>query len=435
MLSLMIWLTGALCIGGMLLSLVFYKDVFHPLIYLLGQCAFVYVYMPLRLISDGSLFAYITEGQGEFTQILILLCLAAMMVGCFIGSAKTVKSRVEGPPIPVSRDILTHGAYWIGSIGIFCWLITIAGRGGLTNAFSTAYGMGWSDYGYIREAIYLLIVALLLLLSPEAFNPQDKIWRWAIAILSFPWFVQGLLGARRGPTVVIIATLGMSWYLARRLRPPVLLMFGAGLAVGFLIIFLVTNRAKIYIGSDFDVSTNKMDTFFVANEANEYIFAVGCVTTARETGTYYWGRRYLAQVLVRPIPKQIWPNKYADFGVPELLQNAGVALDGLQLVMGWAEIPGAAATMVADFWVELSWLAIPLCGFIGWGYGYVWRRAVQEQRWWTTLYMILTLLSIYMVTQSGEAVIFRFVILTVPAYAVWRRAQQPVRVPVNASYA
>jgi len=225
----------------------------------------------------------------------------------------------------------------------------------------------------------------------------------------------------------------MSWYLARRLRPPLLLMLGAGVALGFLVLFLVTNRSKIYIGSDFDVSTSKMDTFFVANEANEYIFAVGCVTTSRETGTYYWGRRYLAQVLVRPIPKQIWPHKYQDFGVPELLQNAGVALDGLQLVMGWAEIPGAAATMVADFWVELSWLAIPLCGWIGWGYGYVWRRAVEEQRWWTTLYMILTLLSLYMVTQSGEAVIFRFVILTVPAYFVWRRAQRSVGVPVHAS--
>jgi len=280
-----------------------------------------------------------------------------------------------------------------------------------------------------------LIVALLLLLSPEAFDPQSKIWRWAIAVLSFPWFLQGLLGARRGPTIVIVATIGMSWYLARRRRPPIVLMLAAGLVVGFLVIFLVTNRRSIYIGSDFDVSTKNMDTFFTANEANEYIFAVGCITTSRETGTYYWGRRYLAQILVRPIPKQIWPNKYVDFGVPELLQNAGVALDGLETVMGWAEVPGAAATMVADFWVEMSWLAIPLCGLIGWGYGYVWRRAVQEQGWWTTFYMILTLLSVYMITQSGEAVIFRFVILSVPAYIVWRRARQQVRIPITVRYA
>jgi hypothetical protein len=295
--------------------------------------------------------------------------------------------------------------------------------------------MGWSDYGYIREAIYLLIVALLLLLSPEAFNPNNKVWRWAIGIFSFPWFLQGLLGARRGPTIVIVATIGMSWYLARRRRPPILLMLTAVLAVGFLVIFLVTNRRSIYIGSDFDVSTKNMDTFFTANEANEYIFAVGCITTSHQSGKYYWGRRYLAQIFVRPIPKQIWPNKYVDFGVPELLQNAGVALDGLESTMGWAEIPGAAATMVADFWVELSWLAILFCGLIGWGYGYVWRRAVQEQGWWTTFYMILTLLSVYMVTQSGEAVIFRLVILAVPSYIVWRRARQQVRIPVHASYA
>jgi hypothetical protein len=432
MLNLLIWLTGALCLGGILIALMIYRDVFHPLFYLLAQCGFIYVYMPLRLISDGALFAYITEPQGIFTQTLILLCLVALTVGCFLGSAKR-HPRARASTSPVNVDVLTRGAYWIGAVGIMCWLITIAGRGGITNAFSSAYGMGWSDYGYIREAIYLLIVALLLLLSPEAFNPKSKLWCWAIIILSFPWFLQGLLGARRGPTIIIVATLGMSWYLARRLRPPLLLMLGAGLALGTLALFLVTNRSQIYIGSDFDVSTKKMDTFFVANEANEYIFAVGCVTTAHETGTYYWGRRYLAQVVVRPIPKQLWPHKYEDFGVPELLQNAGVALDGLTLVMGWSEIPGAAATMVADFWVELSWLAIPLCGWIGWAYGYVWRRAVEEQRWWTTLYMVLTLLSLYMVTQSGEAVIFRFVILTVPAYFVWRRAQEPVGNPVDAS--
>ena len=42
---------------------------------------------------------------------------------------------------------------------------------------------------------------------------------------------------------------------------------------------------------------------------------------------------------------------------------------------------------------------------------------------WTTQYVVFVLLSIYMVTQSGEAVIFRFVILTLPVWYIWKKAE------------
>jgi hypothetical protein len=93
--------------------------------------------------------------------------------------------------------------------------------------------------------------------------------------------------------------------------------------------------------------------------------------------------------------------------------------------MGWQEIPGAAAAAVADLWVELSWLSIPLMGLIGWGYGRVWFRALFQQEWWTTLYMIFALLSIYFISQSGEAVIFRALLLIVPSRYVWKKAALP----------
>lgn len=144
---------------------------------------------------------------------------------------------------------------------------------------------------------------------------------------------------------------------------------------------------------------------------------------ADKENRFFWGRRYLAQVIVRPIPKQIWPNKYEDFGVPELLRNAGVAGEGLAPIMGWSAVTGAAAAMVADLWVEFSWLSIPVMGAIGYAYGAVWRRAVIVGGVWTTQYIIFALLSIYLITQSGEAVIFRFVILTLPARYVWRKAE------------
>jgi hypothetical protein len=422
MFSTLLWATAALCAGAMLLAWIRFRDPFHPLIITAPMFAFIYAYMPIRLYESKDLLLFITEDQGVFVQTVVLLSLGAFIIGCFAGSSR------NGPPatdqnIHYSREIIHKGAYWIGGAGLLCWLITIRGAGGFSAAFGHQYGMGWSEFGFIREGIYLLIVALLLLLSPTGFTPNSRKWKMWVAALAMPWVVQGLLGARRGPTIVIVMTLVMGWYMARAKLPPLTLVLGGGAALGFLVLFLVTNRENIHLNADFNqLSASRVDDFFKPDEANEYIFGAGCILTSHQTGYYFWGKRYLAQVTVRPIPRQLWPNKYADFGVPELEQNAGVAGPGLANVMGWTEVPGAAAAAVADLWVELSWLSIPLMGLIGWGYGYVWRRALWQREWWTTLYMIFALLSIYFITQSGEAVIFRFLLLAVPSAWVWKKA-------------
>jgi hypothetical protein len=317
------------------------------------------------------------------------------------------------------------GGYVLGSIGLLAWLYVISSGGGFLEVFGRANGRGWSEVGYIRETVYLVIVGLLLLFSPQAYNPKDKLWLAAVIALSLPYVIQGLLGAQRGPTFLIAMTLGISWYMARGQRPSLLLVGGGGVLLGLLMLFLVTNRGAIYVGSHEEVKTDA-SAVLEATEANEYIFGAGCMIASHQTGEYFWGKRYLAQLLVRPVPRQLWANKYADFGVPELEANAGVAKVGLGPVMGWSEIPGAAGAMIADLWVEFSWLALPVLFLIGYAYGSTWRKAVTLSGPWNTQYTILALLSIYLVSQSGEAVIFRLVILSLPSWWVWRKARYEV---------
>jgi hypothetical protein len=384
------------------------------------MCAFMYVYMPLRLMEDGGLFLYVTEVQAEFYQSIALASIAALVLGAFGGSSVTPGSDWEQPSYD-AKKLRRHG-YLLGTIGLLAWTYTIQNAGGVANVFSRAKGMGWSDYGYVREAAYLMIVGLLLLLSAEAYDSRNWGWRLAVSLFAIPYLLQGLLGAQRGPTFLATVTVGMSWYLGRRRRPPLVLVAMGGSTLLFLMLFLVQNRSRIYLGSDEDLKTDVSD-FFVPNEANEYIFGAGCMTTANQTRHFFWGRRYLAQLLVRPIPRQIWLNKYVDFGVPEIEQNAGVAGPGLEAVMGWQEVPGAAAGMVADVWVEFSWLTIPFLALVGWGLGAVWRRALWIGGPWVTVFTVCMLLSVYFVSQSGEAVIFRFVILALPSYLAWSHAR------------
>ncbi len=429
MFEVLVWGTIALCATAATLAYFTSKDVFHPAILLSALCAFMYGYMPISLAKDRLLFAYVSEAQAEFCQTVAFLGILALMIGCFAGASKA-STITEVKRYTYSWQTLNMGGYVLGTIGLGCWFATIKGAGGFAAAFGKADGSGWSDYAYIRDGIYLLVVALILLLTPDSIRNRTRLWYAGVFTFTMPWIAQGLLGARRGPTFVIACTLAMSWYLARRTRPPLpLLIVGAGL-LGSLMLFLVTNRDKIYIGSDFsNVSTDITSVVTDANESNEYIFGIGCIVNAQQTGHYFWGRRYLAQILVRPIPHQIWPNKYADVGLAELTQNAGVAGEGLAAVMGWSEIAGSAAAMIADLWVEFAWLLVPVLFGIGFAYGYVWNRAVVEGGLWNSQYTIIAVLAVYLVTQSGEAVIFRLLILSLPTRWVWKKARVGIALP------
>lgn len=429
MFEILIYTVGALCLLGVASCYFAYKDVFHPGMILLPMFFFMYAMMPYSLSKSGVLWTFVTEAQVIWVHSIVIGTLIMLIGGLHHGSMARVK--LPRRPIYYDRKTLYKGAYIIGAMGFLAWGYTVQSSGGITEVFGKAKGIGWSDFGYIREAAYLIIVALLLLMSPEGFQPKNKLWLATVAVLSAPYLLQGLLGAQRGPTFLIVVTLGMSFYLARGIRPSLATMAAGGAGLGFLLVFLVVNRDAIYIGSNRQLSADVGD-IMEATEANEYIFGTGCMVAASAENRFFWGRRYIAQVLVRPIPRQIWPNKYQDFGVPELLRNAGVAGEGLAGVMGWKQVQGAAAGMVADLWVEFSFLIFPTVWIIGYWYASRWKRAVVLGAGAITQYMILALLSIYMVSQSGEAVIFRFVILTAPTIYVWKKAARSRPVAVAA---
>jgi hypothetical protein len=77
------------------------------------------------------------------------------------------------------------------------------------------------------------------------------------------------------------------------------------------------------------------------------------------------------------------------------------------------------------------WLCIPAMAGLGLLYGFVWKRAVTRGGPWTAQYVILSALSIYLIMQTMEAVIFRSLLLSLPCWITWRWALRvPVRLPV-----
>jgi hypothetical protein len=200
-------------------------------------------------------------------------------------------------------------------------------------------------------------------------------------------------------------------------------------------LFLAANRNSIYVGSsltdlNYDAVGELTGTHgrtASGSSGNEYVYGAGSILNAEASNHFFWGRRYLAQILVRPVPRQWWPNKYAAFGVPELEINAGTGGQIFRETLGWRGAPGSAPGIIADLWIEFRFGAIPALAVIGWLYGRCWRKAVDKGGFWILQYIVAVVLSLYLVMQTMEAVIFRFLILSAPIWLTWYLISRSLR--------
>ncbi len=398
------------------------RDVFHPLVFIMPMMAFIYGWMPLRLLAADGLDRFFDAEQLLRVQTLNVLGILVFAGACLAAGARIRRPRERAPVLSsIACSRLRIGGALVGGVGLTCWLTSIHNVGGFTKAFSNSYGGGWDDSGYVRDGNLLLLVGVLLLIGAIA-SEGPKIFNLGLACLfGLPWLVQALLTARRGPTFAITVIVMMGWYLNRNRRPPVVAMLVSGFLLGWLVLFLVANRSNIYIGSNFEMNGDVSNIVEKPDTGNEYIYGTGSVISAERRGHYFWMRRYLAQLLVRPIPSAIWPTKYEDFGVPELLTNAGTG-EGFADALGWVGADGSAPGLIADLYIELWWLALVALAVLGWCYGWVWRKAVTAGPAWASQYAILSALSIYLVMQTMEAVIFRTLLLSAPCWIVWKWA-------------
>ena len=428
MFELLLFAAAGIALLGVLIAWDGSRDVFHPLIFIGPMLAFLYGWMPWQLFSSGGLAQFFDDDQLVHVQTLNVLGILVFILAC-LGSGLRAKPQPTRPRSaslsPLGARRLLWGAACSGAVGLLCWSITILNVGGFTKAFSASYSGGWDDSGYIRDGSLLLLVGVLLSVTALA-KGAPRLPAVLVGVLyGTPWLLQAVLMARRGPTFAIVLIVLMAWYMSRERRPPVAALGLLGVALGWLVLFLVTNRNTIYLGSDFDVKTDVRDIVEKPDTGNEYIYGTGTVIATERRNHYFWMRRYLAQVLVRPIPSAIWPTKYEDFGVPELLQNAGTG-EGFADALGWVGAIGSAPGIIADLWVELWWFALAAMALLGWVYGAVWRRSLTRGGVWTSQYIVLAALSIYLVMQTMEAVIFRTLLLSVPCWVAWRWAERAV---------
>jgi hypothetical protein len=439
------WLIAGLALAAMLWAVFVKGDVLHPLTILMPMVLFLYVYLPYELTSFNLIeLAFFTPAQWGRVQLINLLCIAALTGGCVFASGREPGGKRPGHEAFAARPVeRVYGfALFLGGLALVAFAVNIHNVGGLFEAYSVEKGGGYAESGYVRDAIFWAVPAIALLAYCIANDGRKPRYLIAAAIFAAPLAIHGLLGARRGPTFMITATLATGWFLAQRRRPPLLVFFSGGLLLGLTLMAIVTFREQFRIGSELMEDTigtvtkmaeefdeRRMESMDRTLGGNEFVYGANVMLTFEEKQDFFWGTRLLTILFIRPIPKQIWPTKYEDVGMERYLVNVGLGT-GEDMVM-WATL-GAAPGFVADLFAEFSWGAILVSFLAGWGYGCAWRGAVHGNGLSLVIYILLVSLSIFFILQTMEAIVFRLMFTAAPVVLAWRWIA-PAAAPVRAA--
>ena len=396
-------------------------DVFYPSFYLIPQLIYFFVALPtIAIISDVELFKLYGGGWDSLVefQAVTLGCLIGLLLGIRIG-ANVKTSRGIEPGARSGLGLYAAGCF-LGGVGLTAWVLEIIPYGGLSVVYGVSYGGGWSDIGYFREASLLGIAAVPMILLARSGKPMRWIDWGAIVTSASPLIIHGLLGARRGPTFMALAVVVGGYMFIRRKRISVLLVLPGGLFVGALLLFLVTNRDAIYIGSDKPLDFS-LSGYSLVWESNEYVLGDAMLRYADAEGSFR-GLRIITRLVIRIFPSALWPNKFeaarSFMGIDaDLTVNAGVPVDAIAGVVGWYPSPGSAPAFVGDLCLEVGWMA-PLASFaIGLLHGSAWVRS-RESLSRNLLYLLLMAFSVYLVAQGIETWIFHWLFFGMPAAAL-----------------
>jgi oligosaccharide repeat unit polymerase len=420
MFDLLLILTALISCTAMLVGYRYSGDALMPMVVFGPMLLYTYVYSPAMLMYQGELEQFLLDpAQLEYVGTVNLLGVGLFCVGCLSSSrALRGNSRQIGVLEQVAMDESTRARLFIvacilGMIAVSGFAYMVYGGGGFWEVFSRPKPFLDSPSGYVGE-LPMMAYPAIMLLAITARGRRIRVWD-VLLVLFFasPHLIMASLGGRRGPAFLIMCILVTGWYVARNRRPSLRMVVGMVAVAGVLMLFLVSNRQNIYLGSEKEIDAEAFTNKLVITEASsgqEFIHSSGLILTAAYRDQFYWGLRYFTLLFVRPIPKQLWPTKYEDLGLGWMVDEPGTGgftdrewYEAVGFVPEW----GSAGGFIADTFIEFWWFGVIVCYLIGRLYRYCWTRSLGSGQLWTMIYVELLALSVYLPAQSVGIVVPR----------------------------
>lgn len=438
MTEILLWATGFVLALTMVIVYSRTRDPLHPIMYLAPMLGYIHVYIPAIYFYRDQLGDYFRDpAQLEYALTFTLAAVAAFCVGCAMPRIPPEARNIVRAPLqlsPRAAEVLKKVSYVLAAIGVAAYFYGLSRTGGLMEAYSRPKGGGSTASGYISSAYLLTIPALMIYLISRRSRRMDLKTGLIVLVFLSPHLLHGFLSASRGTTFLALAAMLFGWYLATSQRPSLHLTLAGFVGLGLLMLFLKTYRRDIYIGSEFDFDRSRAIEAFAPSEptvGDTSVFSYGLILASAHHGFHYWGQRVLVQLLVRPIPRQLWPTKYEDMGMGWMVTQPGTAgisnTDWIEAV-GWFPDRGSAAGIVADSFLEFGWGGLALCFLVGYLYAYLWRQALLRRGIWNLLYFEAAVVSVFVPTQSFlSAWLYRFTFLAVPTILIMLWIRRLVR--------
>lgn len=422
------------CAVTLVAALVSYKmtrDALSPAIIFSPLLTYIYVYLPFQMDSQDHWLKFpILAESLNHVRLVNLVNIVVFCIACTpmrrMKSMATTRLMLPMELTHAVRDKLRIAAKLLAVLAVVGFAVLIWRSGGFFKVFSRGKPFFSAGSGYLGELSNLAFPALVLF----AFSWQGQrltMERVLVALVTAsPHLIMATLGGRRGPAFLVLITLAGCYTLVRRRTPRVSTVV-AGLAiVGIFLIFLLTQRKNIHLGSEFEFDLSDTTEVLMVDdvgEGHEAIVGAAGIAVADYFESYYWGKRYLVILFVRPIPRQLWETKYQDLGMSWMVNapgSAGFSDADWSQATGIVPTRGNAGGFITDMYIEFWWFGVFAVGLIGWSYKRVWLKARENGGFWTLFYFMLLALSVYLPSQSVQAWLVRLLILVVPAYFVWR---------------
>jgi hypothetical protein len=303
----------------------------------------------------------------------------------------------------------------------------IANVGGFVAAYSRAKGGGYAPSGYLSEGMNLSLAACAM----AGLSRYRRGWTAEIlALLALgllPNLLQGTFGGRRGPLFLALVAAVVSCILVRRKPVRLLVLWPSLAAAALAVLFVQSQRQFVYLGSGQSIRWEDFGAALAeerVNQGQNFIYGAGFVLATRRAEEFTWGRKLAVNLLVRPVPRQLWPTKYEDVGAVWVTSNypglGHLSRSDWIGSVGWLPLAGSSAISVADLYGEFSWGAVIILYFIGRAFAALNNRRRARGGMWVLLYVEALILSIYLATQSFSAFYHRYLILAIPTVVAWK---------------
>ncbi len=434
--------TGFVIAIGALLAYQRTRDPLCAMVIFSPMLLYFYCYHPLVMLQNPDVLRLTGGSASVFTTTAVvnLLGVSAFCLGCTRAKRSTRRDQQTLSDIgdrfsSKGRSQVNAIAMLLGlaSVSVFWFLVWTSG------GFAKVFMSGGKPFlrgggsGYIGELPMLSYPAMLLI----AVARQGRKFRFidyaAYIFVASPQIIWATLGGRRGPMFLMAMTMAASWMIVRSKRPKLAGVLSGLMAIGLLIVFLAATRHSLFLGSEKEFSftdfTQDLTSGTETVYGDEFICSYAVIETSETVRRHYWGHRFLVQLFVRPIPRQLWSSKYEDTGMEWMDKRAGTsgfAQSEFLRTVGFEPTGGSSTGFVADLFLEFSWGAVFGCFLLGWFYSFLWMKSHRSGGFWMVLYYIALILSIYLVAQSVvSAWGYRMLLLGVPTWFIWTKIVDP----------